>query len=346
MGESNEYVGTIRVVTQQTNADLTPFTTFGVHGRTPLLITVESEAELKDALREHHDALVLGGGSNVLIGKDLARAVIRIAIPGRKVEDKGDVVHITVGGGENWHSFVSWCVDNDWGGLENLALIPGTVGAAPIQNIGAYGVEQTSRFVELTAVHRQTLEMKTFHADECKFGYRDSCFKHEFRDTYVISSVKYALTKAPHTVHASYKDVVEELSAHNLEPTIRNVFNSVVAIRTRKLPDPKVIGNAGSFFKNPVISTTQYNSILELHPEVPSYTQPNDFVKVPAAWLIDQCGWKGHREGHVGVHERQALVLVNTGDATGPEVLELSEKIQRSVFDRFGIQLEIEVNVW
>ncbi|MBC8125302.1 MAG: UDP-N-acetylmuramate dehydrogenase, partial [Candidatus Kapabacteria bacterium] len=248
--------------------------------------------------------------------------------------------------GENWHSMVQWTVQSGWGGLENLALIPGTVGAAPTQNIGAYGTEQSACFVELQALDVNTGAERTFTKDECEFGYRESVFKRELRDRMIITSVTYQLATTP-IVNVSYRDVTDELHAQSVtEPHVADVFEAVVAIRQRKLPDPRVIGNAGSFFKNPVVDAVTYNRLVAVYPTIPSYPQNDGTYKLAAAWLIDQCGWKGYRSGDAGVHDRQALVLVNHGNAIGSQILELSMRIQHQVQDRFGVDLEREINVW
>jgi len=324
------------------HADLAPFTTFAVPGRCRALITVTSVDELRQALHHHPTALVLGGGSNILVTQDIDRPVIRVELRGIAL----DGLQVTAAAGETWHELVTWCVEQDLGGLENLALIPGTVGAAPLQNIGAYGVEQEQCFVQLTAVHRQTLKEVVFTKDQCHFGYRTSIFKEGARDQYVITSVTYQLTDHPHRLHTSYKDVAEELLQHHAPLTIRDVYDAVVAIRRRKLPDPTEIGNAGSFFKNPVVDAETFSRIHSQHPEVPSYPQADGTIKLPAAWLIDQCGWKGARHGAAGVHERQALVLVNHGGATGAEILALALEIRSSVQAHFGVELHPEVNIW
>jgi UDP-N-acetylmuramate dehydrogenase len=272
--------------------------------------------------------------------------VIHIRLMERSASVEGDVVTIRSGAGERWHDVVTWTVERGWAGLENLALIPGTVGAAPMQNIGAYGIEQASCFRELDAMNVDTGEIKTFTKDECAFGYRVSIFKRELREMYVITSVTYQLSTMP-TIHASYKDVAEELTLRGVvHPTIMDIYSSVVAIRTRKLPDPFVIGNAGSFFTNPVVSEQVASTLHAQYPTLPVYPQPDGTRKLAAAWLIDQCGWKGVREGDAGVHAHQALVLVNHGSADGAQILDLATRIQQSVRDRFGVELEREVNVW
>ena len=324
------------------HVDLAAFTTFGVSANCERLVTVTTVEELQGALREYPDARILGGGSNVLVTRDVDVPVIRIAISGIKQQDGV----VRVGAGESWHDLVQWCVEHDLGGLENLALIPGTVGAAPMQNIGAYGVEQELCFVALEAVDRMTGNLMTFTKEDCHFGYRTSIFKTAMRDRAVITSVVYRLRHPPHHLVTSYKDVAEELSHHRAPLTIRDVFDAVVAIRTRKLPDPGEIGNGGSFFKNPVLSAEDYAALTSEHGAVPHYQQDDGTVKVPAAWLIDQCGWKGKRVGNAGTHDRQALVLVNHGGASGAEIAALADQIQGSVQERFGIALEAEVNLW
>jgi UDP-N-acetylmuramate dehydrogenase len=245
-----------------------------------------------------------------------------------------------------WHDVVTWTVEQGWGGLENLALIPGTVGAAPMQNIGAYGTEQASCAVSVSYVDRRAHSIQTLDAAACEFGYRESIFKHDLRDKAVIVHVTYRLQRHP-SVNTTYADVRNELQVRDItQPTIRDVFDAVVAIRTRKLPDPAVIGNAGSFFKNPVVDAETYTRLRSANADMPAYPQADGTYKLAAAWLIDQCGWKGHRDGDAGVHANQALVLVNHGGATGRQILELSARIVASVHDAFGVTLEREVNVW
>ena len=327
------------------NEDLAPYTTFGVHAQCKLLITVESTDELRDALSKYPEARILGGGSNVLVTDDVEEPVIRVAIKGVSRIGARESGLVTVGAGENWHEFVTWCVEQDLGGLENLALIPGTVGAAPMQNIGAYGIEQDRCFVELQAVERSTGRLQSFDLVACRFGYRTSVFKEELRDKYVIASVTYRLSPPPHRAHTMYKDVKAELEGVE-QPNIRNVYDAVVAIRTRKLPDPAEVGNAGSFFKNPVVSSAQAANLLATYDDMPHYDQEDGSVKIPAAWLIDQCGWKGYERGDIGVHGRQALVLVNRGKGKGADLLALSEEIRGSVKKKFGVDLQREVNLW
>jgi len=332
------------------SVDLASFTTFGIHTRAQHVVVVTSRTELTEALawaREHNVPWrILGGGSNVLLTQDVGGLVIVMRIVGREVVHVGDEVLITCGAGEVWHDIVTWTVEQGWGGFENMALIPGTIGAAPMQNIGAYGVEQASCFVSCDALDVVTGEISTYTNEACAFGYRESVFKHALRDRAVILSVTYRLQRTPKIV-TSYRDVADELQRNNiLEPTVHDVYTAVVAIRRRKLPDPAEIGNAGSFFKNPVVSRAVYDAVAAQYPDVPHYAQQDGTVKLPAAWLIDTCGWKGYRSGDAGVHARQALVLVNYGTATGAEILDIATRIQSDVRERFGIALEREVNVW
>lgn len=322
--------------------NLAQHTTFGVEATCDTFIEVGTLAELQRALQEHPSARILGGGSNVLVTQDLAETVIKVAIDG--IEESNGLV--TVGAGVVWHDFVRWTVEHDLGGLENLALIPGTVGAAPMQNIGAYGVEQEQCFVQLEALNRKTGQIEVFTKEQCEFGYRTSIFKTSHRDQYVITSVQYQLTTTANKLQTSYKDVSLALANRKAPLTIQDVFEVVVDIRKAKLPDPKEIGNAGSFFKNPVLSAEEARSLTASQPNIPNYPQPDGSVKFPAAWLIDQAGWKGYRDGDAGVHVNQALVLVNHGSATGEQILRLSEAIQASVHDKYGVTLEREVNVW
>ncbi|MFN6113156.1 MAG: UDP-N-acetylmuramate dehydrogenase, partial [Bacteroidota bacterium] len=289
---------------------------------------------------------ILGWGSNLVPTSDVDGLVIYLRIRERSTCVDGDIVHVRLGAGEVWHDVVEWTVNQGWGGMENMALIPGTVGAAPMQNIGAYGVEQASIFEECEALDRETGKIVRFLPQDCAFGYRESVFKHEHRDRMIITSVTYRLSTKP-TVNTTYRDVSEELALMSVtEPTIMDVMNAVVSVRRRKLPDPAVIGNTGSFFKNPIVDAAVAERLRSEYPEAPSYPQSDGRVKLAAAWLIDQCGWKGARRGDAGVHDRQALVLVNHGAASGDEILALASAIQSSVLERFGISLEREVNVW
>ncbi|MDE1183120.1 UDP-N-acetylmuramate dehydrogenase [Paraburkholderia sp.] len=324
--------------------------TFGFDVRARLACRIESEAQLMQAVRDPRAAglarLVLGGGSNVVLTRDFDGLVLLIALRGRRVVREDDEAwYVEAAAGENWHDFVAWTLSQGLPGLENLALIPGTVGAAPIQNIGAYGLEMCERFASLRAVALATGETVELDALACRFGYRDSFFKREGRDRFVITSVTFRLPKA-WTPRAGYADLARHLNADGASsaaaPTAQAIFDAVVAVRRAKLPDPLELGNAGSFFKNPVIDAAQFDALHAREPEVVSYRQPDGSVKLAAGWLIDRCGWKGRSIGAAGVHERQALVLVNRGGASGADVLALAQAIQRDVHDRFGVTLEAE----
>ncbi len=334
----------------QQNIDLSTRMTMHCRAVAQHFAEVTSVDELRQALTMADEngwsVRILGGGSNIVPTSDVDGLVISMRIRERSACVDGDVVHVRFGAGEIWHDVVEWTVNQGWGGMENMALIPGTVGAAPMQNIGAYGVEQAGIFEECEALDRETGKIVRFLSQDCAFGYRESVFKHEHRDRMIITSVTYRLSTKP-TVNTTYRDVSEELASMSVtEPTIMDVMNAVVSVRRRKLPDPAVIGNAGSFFKNPVVSSDVAERFRSAHAAVPMYPQPDGRVKLAAAWLIDQSGWKGARRGDAGVHDRQALVLVNHGAASGDEILALASAIQSSVLERFGISLEREVNVW
>jgi UDP-N-acetylmuramate dehydrogenase len=331
------------------NVSLKPYNTFGID--TPAAHFIEVSAvdmlpAVTDATAGMHRR-VLGGGSNVLLTQPVTGAVIYNSIKGiHKDKEDGEHVWLTVSAGEVWHSFVMYAIANGWAGVENLALIPGTVGAAPIQNIGAYGVEAKETIESVTAWHWEDKCFYTYSNFECTFGYRDSIFKHELKDKVFITSVTFKLNKRP-SFNTTYGAIEQELQKMGVtELSIKAIADAVIAIRTSKLPDPKQIGNAGSFFKNPTIPITQFNNLKQQHPNIPSYPVDAQTIKVPAGWLIEQCGWKGYRRGDTGVHEKQALVLVNYGHAIGSEVWQLSGDILQSVEDKFGIVLEREVQVW
>ncbi|RFU46402.1 UDP-N-acetylmuramate dehydrogenase [Paraburkholderia sp. DHOC27] len=323
--------------------------TFGFDVHAHVACRVESEDQLRAALRDPRVAelprLVLGGGSNVVLTRDFDGLVLLVALHGRRItHEDDDAWYVEAAAGENWHEFVAWTLAQEMPGLENLALIPGTVGAAPIQNIGAYGLEMCERFASLRAVEVATGETHELDANACRFGYRDSFFKREGRDRFVITSVTFRLPKA-WVPRASYADIARELAAEGLgdaSPNAQAIFDAVVAVRRAKLPDPQELGNAGSFFKNPVIDAAQFEALQRQAPEVVAYRQPDGQVKLAAGWLIDRCGWKGRAMGAAAVHERQALVLVNRGGASGAEVLALAQAIQQDVRERFGVELEAE----
>ncbi|HOB45734.1 MAG TPA: UDP-N-acetylmuramate dehydrogenase [Zoogloea sp.] len=287
--------------------------------------------------------LVLGGGSNLVLTGDFPGLVLQVAFHGRsRVQEDADAFYIRAGGGENWHDFVRWTLEMGWPGLENLSLIPGTVGAAPVQNIGAYGIEMAEHFYSLRAYDLETGKTVGFDKRDCAFGYRDSFFKQAGKGRYLIAAVTFRLPKAWKPV-TGYADVARELTEHCIvAPTPLQVSDAVVAIRRRKLPDPAEIGNAGSFFKNPVVEADHYIRLAALHRGLPHYPQPDGREKLAAGWLIEQAGWRGRRRGPVGCYERQALVLVNHGGATGADVWATSNAVRADVLDRFGINLEPE----
>ena len=332
----------------QESISLKPFTTFGIDQKAKYFTRVGTLSELKAALlaakEQQLPVFILGGGSNILLTRDIDALVIKLEIKGiNLVKEEGDQLWVEVGAGEMWHELVLHSITQDWAGLENLSLIPGTVGASPMQNIGAYGVEIKDVFDSLQAMHRETLEMHSFDAEACQFGYRESVFKQTLKDQYVITSVTFRLCKTP-KFHLEYGAIREVLAANGIEqPSIRSISDAVIQIRQSKLPDPKEIGNAGSFFKNPTIANAQFDALKAEYPSIPGYPSAEG-VKVAAGWLIEHAGWKGKRIGDVGVHAKQALVLVNYGGGSGEELKSLSEQIQASVFEKFGINLQPEVN--
>ncbi|GAB1577943.1 UDP-N-acetylmuramate dehydrogenase [Bordetella petrii] len=330
------------------NQDLTPLNTLGLAARASAFVTLRSSSQFEalSALAEQHDSLlVLGGGSNLVLPARVGGLVAQVALRGiRLVEARADAWIIEAGAGENWHGFVSACVANGWDGLENLALIPGTVGAAPVQNIGAYGVELADRFLGLTAWDVRRRRLLEMTAADCRYAYRDSVFKHEAPGAWVIVSVRFALPR-PWRPVLDYPDLQRRAELAGA-PTARAVFDAVCDIRRAKLPDPAVIGNAGSFFKNPLVDAGRRDALAARHPGLVSYPQPDGRYKLAAGWLIDQCGWKGRRLGAAGVHDRQALVLVNHGGATAADIMALAEAIQRDVAERYQVRLEPEPVVW
>ena len=331
------------------NFSLKKFNTFGIEAKAKEFVAAHTVKELSTILIENKNKtkFILGGGSNMLLTKDIDALVIHIDLKGKKiVQEDSDFVLVESSAGENWHEFVLWTIDQNFGGLENMSLIPGNVGTTPVQNIGAYGTEIKDTFVSCDAINIETQVMKTFTKEDCHFGYRESVFKHEFKDQYIITSVVFKLTKRNHKINTSYGDIIKELEKNHIAtPTLKDVSNAVIAIRQSKLPDPKELGNSGSFFKNPIISKSDYDTIHELHPEMPHYVISETQVKVPAGWLIEKAGFKGKRFGDAGIHKNQALVLVNYGNATGQEILNVSKDIQATVLKEFGIAIEAEVNV-
>jgi UDP-N-acetylmuramate dehydrogenase len=325
------------------------YNTFGIEANANQFVGVHSVADLKTVLIENKakKKFILGGGSNMLLTKDIDALVIHIDLKGKKiVEENDDFVWVESQAGENWHEFVLWTINQDFGGLENMSLIPGNVGTTPVQNIGAYGTEIKDTFVSCSALKIDTLEMKTFSKEACHFGYRESVFKNEVKDQYIITSVVFKLTKRNHKINISYGDIASELERKNIEtPTLIDVSNAVITIRQSKLPDPKVLGNSGSFFKNPIVLKSDFEKINQKFPEMKFYEISETEVKVPAGWLIEQAGFKGKRYGDAGIHKNQALVLVNYGSATGQEILNVSKEIQDTIFRTFGISIEAEVNI-
>jgi len=333
----------------QNHFSLRNYNTFGIEANAKQFVAVHSIEELKSVLAENKakNKFILGGGSNMLLTKNLDALVIHIDLKGKKiVEENDDFVWVESQAGENWHEFVMWTIGANFGGLENMSLIPGNVGTTPVQNIGAYGTEIKDTFVSCSAMKIDTLEMCHFSNDECHFGYRESIFKNEVKDQYIITSVIFKLTKRNHKINISYGDITSELEKLNIKnPTLKEVSNAVIAIRQSKLPDPKVLGNSGSFFKNPIVLKSEFEPIHKKFPDMKFYEISETEVKVPAGWLIEQAGFKGKRFGDAGVHKNQALVLVNYGNATGQEILNVSKEIQDTIFKKFGIHIEAEVNI-
>lgn len=338
------------------NKSLTTYNTFGIEASAKLFAEIHSEQQLRELLSnasyKNEAKLILGGGSNLLFTGDFNGLVIKNSIPGIEVvKTENRHVWIKANAGVVWHDFVLWTIANNYAGLENLSLIPGQVGAAPMQNIGAYGVEVKDVFDELEAIHMVSGEKVKFSLSDCDFGYRESVFKNKYKGEFIISSVTFRLMdlndpKALYRFKTDYGDIKDTLNDMQVrELSLKAVSDAVIKIRSSKLPNPKVLGNAGSFFKNPVISAEQFAELVKVYPVMPSYLQKDNTVKVPAGWLIEQCGWKGKRVGNTGSHARQALVLVNYGGAKGSEVLVLAKDIQQSVMEKFGISISPEVNV-
>jgi len=334
----------------QFNKSLKKYNTFGIDVQAKQFVDITSIVDLKNIITENKNALplfVLSGGSNMLLTKDVDALVLHINTKGISIiKQDDDYAWVKAEAGEVWHDFVLFTIENNLGGLENLSLIPGKVGSSPIQNIGAYGVEIKDTLDSLTALHIDTLTEKTFTNADCNFGYRESVFKSELKNKYIITSVVFKLKKTPHTLHTSYGAIQEQLQEMQVSnPTIKDVSKAVIAIRESKLPNPKEIGNSGSFFKNPIIAKDFYEELTKTHPNMPHYTVNETEVKVPAGWLIEQAGLKGYRNGDAGVHTKQALVLVNYGNATGNDLINMAKYVQQTVFEKFGIKIEPEVNI-
>jgi UDP-N-acetylmuramate dehydrogenase len=331
----------------QQNISLKSYNTFGITVYAKRFISITSVYELQQLLKIEKDVFLISGGSNMLLTKDIEKLVVHIDIKGISIDqENNDAVYITVNAGEDWHEFVLWCVAENYGGLENLSLIPGNVGTCPIQNIGAYGVEVKDTITKVEGLEIETGKLISFSNEDCQFGYRNSIFKNSHKGKIILTSVRFKLTKNNHKFNTSYGAIESELASKKIKnPTLRDVSEAVIAIRKSKLPDPKEIGNSGSFFKNPVIQKSQFLKLQKENPNIPSYSISDTEIKVPAGWLIEQAGFKGKRFGEFGVHEKQALVLVNYGNASGKEIYQLAEKIQKSIFKKFEIPLEIEVNI-
>jgi len=322
--------------------------TFNVKAEADILVDIHSEQALIEALRMYPNPFVLGGGSNMLITQKISQPVLHILLKGIEVQEKtDDYVWIKAAAGENWHQFVQYTLSKGYGGLENLSLIYGNVGTTPVQNIGAYGVEIKDVMTSCEAIDVRTLQKRVFSNADCCFGYRESIFKGEEKGHYIITAVTFKLTKRNHLLHTQYGAIEEVLcERHITTPTPQQLSEVVIAIRQRKLPNPAEVGNCGSFFKNPILPKEKYIELQQQYPQIPSYKVDDLNVKVPAGWLIDTCGLKGYRVGDAGVHTEQALVLVNYGKATGKEILSVAHYVKDQVFEKFGVALEFEVNIF
>jgi UDP-N-acetylmuramate dehydrogenase len=331
------------------NFSLKNYNTFGIEAKAKQFVSVSTINELKEILSNHktEEKFILGGGSNMLLTQDIEALVIHINLKGKKVvQENDDFVWIECNAGENWHEFVLWTIDQNYGGLENMSLIPGNVGTTPVQNIGAYGAEIKDTFISCDALKIDSLNIETFSKEDCNFGYRESIFKQDVKDQYIITSVVFRLTKHNHKINIDYGDIKALLNDWNItNPTIKDVSNAIITIRQSKLPDPKELGNSGSFFKNPVVTKTHFEKVKKNFPDIKYFEVAPTLVKVPAGWLIEHAGLKGYRDGDAGVHKNQALVLVNYGNATGQDILALSKFVQKTVLDKFDIAIEAEVNV-
>jgi UDP-N-acetylmuramate dehydrogenase len=334
----------------ESDKSLQPYNTFGIEAHAKYFAEVNSRDEFyeifSDSRFKTEKKLVLGGGSNILFTKNFDGLVIKNNFSGIEIlKEDAHHVWIKVAAGEVWHSFVLLCVERNLAGVENLSLIPGLVGAAPMQNIGAYGVEVKETCDEVEAHHLISGEKVILRNSDCDFGYRESVFKNKFKDQFFITAVTFKLNKIfkPKINYGDIRKTLEDMRAEDV--TIKTVSDAVISIRSSKLPDPKVIGNAGSFFKNPVVSKKKFDDLIAIHPLMPNYADKNNQVKIPAGWLIEQCGWKGKRVGNTGAHAKQSLVLVNYGGATGNEIISLAKEIQHSVMEKFGVEILPEVNV-
>ena len=332
------------------NFSLKKYNTFGLDVQAKMFVEITSIIQLQTILNEypHEKLFILGGGSNMLLTQNLDCLVLYINIKGiSEVSSTDNFTVIEAMAGENWHEFVLYTLNKNLRGLENLSLIPGNVGTTPIQNIGAYGVEIKDTLLYCKAINIKTGEILTFTNEQCEFEYRESVFKNKLKNQFIIISVAFKLTNSKHQLHTNYGVIEQQLQVMKIEnPTIQDVSNAIISIRQSKLPDPKEIGNSGSFFKNPIITKSILETIQTKYPEVPFYNLNTDFVKIPAGWLIEQTGYKGFKNGDAGVHNKQALVIVNYGKATGTDLLNLSQEIQQQVFAKFGVKIEAEVNIF
>ncbi|MBU2899460.1 UDP-N-acetylmuramate dehydrogenase [Maribacter dokdonensis] len=325
------------------------YNTFGIDATARYFVEVTTIEELQDILENNSypRKILIGGGSNMLLTDYIDALFIHVNLKGKQIvsQDDNNVI-VKVMAGENWHNMVMWAIDHDFGGLENMSLIPGNTGTAPIQNIGAYGVELKDCFVSCEAVRIEDQQLVTLSKEECQFGYRDSFFKNEGKDKYVITSVTFSFTKKNHNINSGYGAIENQLLKESISnPTIKDISNAVIAIRQSKLPDPKELGNSGSFFKNPIVTKEIFTRFSTKYPKAPFYKVSEDYYKIPAGWLIEQCGFKGKRFGDAGVHKNQALVLVNYDNATGKDILDLAAKIIEEVKRKFEIEISPEVNL-
>jgi UDP-N-acetylmuramate dehydrogenase len=330
-------------------SSLKEFNTFGIDVLANNFNKAKNEDEILHFLIENKcNPLILGGGSNILFKNNINKPILKIEIKGIQIiEENENSIYVSVGAGENWNDFVRWSLAKNYGGIENLSLIPGNVGSAPIQNIGAYGAELKDVFHSCRAISIDNKIIKTFNKDECNFTYRSSIFKEKLKNKYVISRVTFRLSKTNHVINSDYKPLKNLLNERGIiTPTIQDISKLVIEIRTNKLPDPKKIGNCGSFFKNPIISNLKFKNLFKKFNTIPNYKISKNEVKIPAAWLIEECGFKGKIEGKTGTHKKHALVIVNNGGASGEEIYNFSQNIKKSVLKKFNILLEEEVNIF
>lgn len=332
------------------NVSLKPYNTFGLDVKAKYFIEIKNLNDLKEIVKANKSdkLFILGGGSNMLLTQDINKIVVKLDLQGITViQEDEDTVLVEAQAGENWHEFVLWCIEHNYGGVENLSLIPGNVGTTPIQNIGAYGVEIKDVMYSCKALNIKTSEVVEFTNEQCEFGYRESVFKNSLKDQYIVISTTFRLTKNNHVLKIEYGAIKGELESNNITvPTIKDISDAVISIRQSKLPDPKEIGNSGSFFKNPIVDKETFLRLQNGYPKMPFYAVSDSEIKIPAGWLIETSGFKGYRLGDAGVHEKQALVLVNYGKAEGDQIKKLSETIQKEVYNLFGISIQAEVNIF